>query len=93
MVFFFEHTANGQTRFLLLVALAEENTVARHDNTMPRVKLYGDKESQTFAVIRFEDIVCSVSLLKTEWVRSFHVISKHIFKSNMQPTAGLVSNL
>lgn len=93
IVFFFEHTVDEQSRFLLLVALAEENMVVVDDVTMPKVKLYGEDGLQKYAVIRFEDIVCSVSLVKTKWTRTFHVISKHIFKQNMELTAGSVSNL
>src|ERR1051325_10095829 len=82
MVFFFEHIIDGAAQFLILVELAKVNAVAKHDNFIPVVELF-NSEYKSYAVIRFEDIICSVGLLKTDKANTFSVISRHIFKESL----------
>lgn len=93
IVFFFEHTNNGVTRVLLLVSLAEENLVAPYDSRIPRVKLFDEDENKSYAVIRVDDVRCSVSCVKTGLIRTYNVISRHIFKKSLASSAGSISNV
>jgi hypothetical protein len=83
VVLFFEHKLGDESRFLVLVDLAEQNSVSDIDTARPMVKLFCTEANRRLAVVRFEDIICNVGLVKTTTDRCYSVISHHIFKESL----------
>lgn len=79
--------------FLALVELAAENSVSTVDKTIPVAKFNKNSRQNKYCIIRLEDIVCSIGLLKTLNSSALSIITHHIFKTDLSLTAGSVSNL
>lgn len=95
-MFFFEHTVKNARRILALVEVAEEHGVCDYDPTIPLIKFtFADNghSQKRYAVLRIEDIHCSVSLLKTNRAKQYKVISKNIQRTSLLSSAGTTSNL
>lgn len=93
ILFFVEHHVQQEVFFLALVEMASSNSVSNIDKTIPITKYTHDTQTNKYCLIRLEDIVCKVGLLRTVGSSSFSVISQHIFKEDLNNTAGYISNV
>ena len=78
---------------MALVELANKNEVSKIDKTMPVVQYKIGSSKNKYCVVRLEDILCSVGLVKAKGKNWFSVISHHIFKEPLDKNAGSMSNI
>ena len=93
ITFFFEALVQGIKKFLVLIDVAEVHDVVEYDRFMAKIALRRPGQHK-YVICRFEDIVCSVGLVRyCQAERNYKVISHHIFKEPLTSKIGNSRNL